>query len=129
MCADCTKLLCPFSINFVQLPLHFTYRQSTAMHFASAKKSCKLNQEGLTGTRLFLTSNSSRGDVAQLGERLNGIQEVVSSILSISTTNFRDLRDYRESLSFILLPVRLCRLSALSGFRISPRLRLSFPVS
>ena len=123
------KIVVSFFNKFcpVALALHVQVEHGDA--FRIREKSCKLNQEGLTGTRLFLTSNSSRGDVAQLGERLNGIQEVVSSILSISTTNFRDLRDYRESLSFILLPVRLCRLSALSGFRISPRLRLSFPVS
>ena len=33
-----------------------------------------------------------RGGVAQLGERLNGIQEAVSSILSTSTRNFKGLQ-------------------------------------
>ncbi len=36
--------------------------------------------------RLYQKAASRCGAVAQLGERLNGIQEVVSSILSSSTT-------------------------------------------
>ena len=39
----------------------------------------------------------SRGAVAQLGERLNGIQEAVSSILSSSTRKIQGLTRNRES--------------------------------
>ena len=42
------------------------------------------------------------GGVAQLGERLNGIQEAVSSILSTSTTSFKGLR--KVTVSPFLLP-------------------------
>ena len=34
---------------------------------------------------LFIISATKQGDIAQLGERLNGIQEVVGSIPIIST--------------------------------------------
>ena len=77
-----------------------------------AGKIGKRCRENLTGRRLFLTSACPRcgereflldclngfwqkvlrnGDVAQLGERLNGIQEAKSSILFISTRNFKEL--------------------------------------
>ena len=36
----------------------------------------------------MLGRKGPRGAIAQLGERLNGIQEVVSSILTSSTTTF-----------------------------------------
>ena len=38
-----------------------------------------------TSSLLLFTSYFRHGGVAQLGERLNGIQEVKSSILSVST--------------------------------------------
>ena len=41
--------------------------------------------------RLFWQKYLHNGGVAQLGERLNGIQEAKSSILFISTRNFKEL--------------------------------------
>ena len=75
-------------------------------------KNGKRYRESPTERRSFLTSSCFRrakkeflldclngfwqevlhnGDVAQLGERLNGIQEAKSSILFISTRNFKEL--------------------------------------
>ncbi len=38
---------------------------------------------------LFIISATKQGDIAQLGERLNGIQEVVGSIPIISTKSLK----------------------------------------
>jgi hypothetical protein len=46
---------------------------------------------GLTPATGFDIKTISFGAVAQLGERLNGIQEVVSSILISSTKKIKDL--------------------------------------
>ncbi|CAK7007644.1 MAG: hypothetical protein DELT_00308 [Desulfovibrio sp.] len=46
----------------------------------------------------------SRGGVAQLGERLNGIQEAVSSILSTSTSIYKHLWQSVVSAFFMRLP-------------------------
>ena len=54
----------------------------------TATKRQHLKQKVLTSPGLLTKRVFPRGDVAQLGERLNGIQEAVSSILSISTRNF-----------------------------------------
>ena len=45
------------------------------------------------------------GDVAQLGERLNGIQEAKSSILFISTRNFKGLWQRAITPYFFMLQV------------------------
>jgi hypothetical protein len=42
----------------------------------------------------FITQSSGRGAVAQLGERLNGIQEVVGSIPIGSTKNIPPEKDF-----------------------------------
>ena len=42
-----------------------------------------------------------RGAVAQLGERLNGIQEAVSSILSSSTRQFKNPRSLKNGRGFL----------------------------
>ena len=46
----------------------------------------------MTASASLHKRNFHRGGVAQLGERLNGIQEAVSSILSTSTRNFKGLQ-------------------------------------
>ena len=47
------------------------------------------------------------GVVAQLGERLNGIQEAASSILASSTNNLKGLSDHLAPLFFAALPCML----------------------
>ena len=55
---------------------------------------------------IYLWYNSSvnnilHGGVAQLGERLNGIQEVIGSIPTVSTNN-RGTKKFRFSVVFII---------------------------
>ena len=77
----------------------------------------------------FITQFSCRGAVAQLGERLNGIQEVVGSIPIGSTKNIQQIRylAVRESRAKSLFPANCpCFVRVRSLIRTSVTASLSF---
>ena len=55
-------------------------------------------QKLLTGSFILRYNNirRQRGGIAQLGERLNGIQEVAGSIPTTSTTEITELRNFAK---------------------------------
>ncbi len=76
------------------LPLSHTSlpRRENNFEKASTNKNMRAIQIAVDNPRDIRQFLFSHGAVAQLGERLNGIQEAVSSILSSSTRTLRGLR-------------------------------------
>ena len=81
-----TPILIFFKLN-IDKPMILNYNKSVNMLECSSAGSPRYSETHPTKNLINkLLSVPLYGGVAQLGERLNGIQEVKSSILSVSTT-------------------------------------------
>ena len=70
----------------------FDSRHSDQRDKGAQKPLCRLTESRSTADGQSRYNSHANGGVAHLGERLNGIQEVVGSIPIISTSRSRDIR-------------------------------------
>jgi hypothetical protein len=86
ICEQNVKLI---KILYPKAPLfgkNLTGKFAKPKHFRKLACSLQILVDKIRGFPYNIFCNTSYGGVAQLGERLNGIQEVMSSILTVSTT-------------------------------------------
>jgi hypothetical protein len=79
------------------LPERLVLRQACGYIAASTSGSAVARTDEDRPKRFSLLCAKDDGAIAQLGERFNGIEEVVGSIPSGSTTHTRDLPDFSVS--------------------------------